>query len=194
MNTGATLNIQSPTALGSTADGTIVSNYATLQIQGGITTAAEPLNLTGPGVNWNGALQSVSGNNNYTGPITLSGDTRIWVNSGSTFTLSGGITGSGANLEVVPVGNMVINSPISTGAGGLTMSGWGVLTLTANNTYTGLTTVSAGTLDLIGTKSTVAWNPVLTLGGGADITGGQLVFDYSGGAADPEATIAGAVG
>ena len=171
---GSTLNIQSPNALGSTADGTIVNNYATLQIQGGITTAAEPLTLVGPGVNWNGALRSVSGNNNYTGPITLSGDVRIWVDS-DTLTLSGGISGSGANLEVVPVGNLVINSVISTGAGGLTMSGGGVLTLTANNTFTGPTTINAGTVKVDNTTGSATGSGIVTVNSGATLAGSGII-------------------
>ena len=51
------LTIQHANALGSTSSGTTVESYATLQIQGGITTAAEPLTLNGPGVNWDGAAQ-----------------------------------------------------------------------------------------------------------------------------------------
>jgi autotransporter-associated beta strand protein len=195
VSSGSVLNIQSANALGSASGGTCcVVQYGTLEIQGGITTAAEPLTLNGPGLTWNGALRNVSGNNNYTGPITLGSYTRIWIDSG-TLTLSGGVTASGSTLEVVPVINaaLVINSAVNLGAGGLTMDGSGLLTLTANNTYTGLTTINAGTLDLIGTSSAVAWNPVL-FGAGAEVDGGQLIFDYSGGAADPETMIAALLG
>ena len=52
---GSVLNIQHANALGSTSSGTSVESYAALEIQGGITTAAEPLTLNGPGVNWSGA-------------------------------------------------------------------------------------------------------------------------------------------
>jgi autotransporter-associated beta strand protein len=65
--------------------------------------------------------------------------------------------------------------------GGITKIGAGTLTLSAANTYTGVTTVSAGVLDLVanaGTASATAWSPVTT-DGGAYLTGGSLVFDYS---------------
>ena len=174
---GSVLNIQHANALGSTSSGTSVESYAALEIQGGITTAAEPLTLNGPGVNWSGALRNISGNNNYTGPITLGSDTRICVDSG-TLTLSGGVTSSGAALEVVPVVNtaMVINSPMNLGAGGLTMDGSGTLTLTANNSYTGPTTVNAGVVNIqnsnaLGTSgATVAGGAALQVQGGITVS------------------------
>ena len=59
---------------------------------------------------------------------------------------------------------------------GLTVLGPNTLTLKGANTYSGLTTVNGGTLEL----GVNARNPVLTLGGGADILSGKLVFDYTG--------------
>ena len=62
------------------------------------------------------------------------------------------------------------------GSASLTKQGNGNVTLTSVNSYTGLTTVEAGTLQLgIGAQS-----PVLT-GGGADIQNGKIVLDYTGG-------------
>jgi autotransporter-associated beta strand protein len=89
-----------------------------------------------------------------------------------------------------------LNSP----GGTLTKSGAGTLTCTAANSYTGLTTVKAGTLQLNGwdvgppPSDMNAWAPVLT-GGGADIQGAvgvssKLVFDYTGGTS-PALTIDG---
>ena len=63
--------------------------------------------------------------------------------------------------------------------GGITKLGAGTLLLTAANTYDGLTTVKAGVLELGASSQTV----VLT-GGGADIQGGKMVFDYTAAAPD----------
>ena len=60
------------------------------------------------------------------------------------------------------------------GPGSLTKLGSGMLTLNGADTFAGLTTVEAGIL-----AGPSAQNAVLTLGG-ADVRGGQLVFDYSG--------------
>jgi autotransporter-associated beta strand protein len=67
--------------------------------------------------------------------------------------------------------------------------GDGTLTLSGNNSYTGLTNIAAGELELDGPN---AWNPVVNLGG-VYLTGGKLVFDYVG-VADPYASILGLLG
>ena len=67
--------------------------------------------------------------------------------------------------------------------GGITKLGAGTLTLTGANSYTGLTTVRAGTLEL----GVNAQSPVLT-GGGASLGHGLLVFDYTGGTGSALAT------
>ena len=63
--------------------------------------------------------------------------------------------------------NAVLNG--SAGDGGLTKMGSGQLTLTAANTYTGVTTVKAGTLVL---ASSGTQNPVLNVGGTTSRTAG----------------------
>ena len=149
------LNIRDANALGAigVGNGTSVTSGATLQIQGGITTAAEALTLNGSGVSTNGALRNISGDNNYAGLITLGSATRI--NSDSdTLTLSnvGTITGI-FGLTVGGTGNTIINSIIGIGTGTLTKDGNGTLTLSGANTYTGGTTISAGTLQINNTNA-----------------------------------------
>lgn len=73
-------------------------------------------------------------------------------NGGFSTTLSGAFSGSVANTTTG-----------ITGSGGLTSKGSGTLTLSGVNTYSGTTTVSAGTL-LIGTSGSLA-NTVVTVGG-----------------------------
>ena len=86
-----------------------------------------------------------------------------------------------------PLFKVVIGDSLDS-VGLLTKTGLGTLTLDAANTYTGLTTVEAGTLKLVGTTTAPkAWNPVLNVGG-SDIQGGKMVFDYTGGTT-PASTI-----
>ncbi|MDO4551156.1 MAG: autotransporter-associated beta strand repeat-containing protein [Planctomycetia bacterium] len=78
----------------------------------------------------------------------------------------------GATLTLSAADGKVVNwkSEIS-GAGGLTKSGAGKLTLSGANTYTGLTTVSAGTLALTSandSKISIAENAILDLTGAAE--------------------------
>jgi autotransporter-associated beta strand protein len=130
--TGATtvsagvLNIRNGAALGTTAGGTTVASGATLQLQGGIAVGNEALSLAGTGfVGAGGALENVSGNNSWSGPITLTADSTIGVSGGpDRLSLSGQIIGSG----------------------GLTKIGTGTLRLFGNNSYGGPTAINAGTL------------------------------------------------
>ncbi|KJV05128.1 Ig-like domain-containing protein, partial [Methylocucumis oryzae] len=89
--------------------------------------------LTGTGVSGSGALASLSGDNSLSGAVTLTGNTRISVNTGS-LTLSG-IISDGAN---------VFN---------LSKTGAGTLILSNTESYDGSTTVSAGTLLINGSIS-----------------------------------------
>jgi autotransporter-associated beta strand protein len=173
---GGVLNIQAANALGSTSNGTTVQSGAALQIQGGITTAAEALTLNGTGISNDGALRNISSNNTYAGLVTLGSATRINSDS-STLTLSnaGTITGATFGLTVGGAGNTTINSIIGTTSGKLIKDGAGTLTLTAANTYTGLTEIdggilnagslaNGGTASAIGQSTNVAAN--LVFGGG----------------------------
>ncbi|HNX68375.1 MAG TPA: autotransporter domain-containing protein [Candidatus Omnitrophota bacterium] len=144
------LNIQNNGALGSGSVSVTGGNVAGLQLQGGIiTTNANALSLASYGISDSGALQNVSGDNNYTGLVTLSADTGIKSDSG-TLTLSnaGTITGAGFWLTVGGAGNTTINSVIGTGTGKLIKNDEGTLTLSGANTYTGTTSINAGTVQV----------------------------------------------
>jgi len=130
------LRAQSLTALGTSAAGTTVSSGAALAIDGSLGTLAEPLAIAGTGLNndGSGALR-VAGTNTWSGPITLSDSltTRphaIAVDSG-VLTVTGAIGQATAGSALV-----------KTGPGTLELGG------TAVNTYSGTTTISAGTLVL----------------------------------------------
>ncbi|BCU78224.1 autotransporter-associated beta strand repeat-containing protein [Luteolibacter sp. LG18] len=104
-----TLNIQSATALGTTAAGTTVASGAALEIQGGITIGAETLSIAGTGDSGNGALRNVSGTNIYGGAVTLTGSTQIQSDAGS-LTLSSALSVStGQTLTKTGAGTLVLN-------------------------------------------------------------------------------------
>jgi fibronectin-binding autotransporter adhesin len=156
---GGALNIQNNGALGTGAGATTssvtVASGAALQLQGGaVTSTAVALTLNGAGVaaNPNGALESVSGSNTYSGLITLGSTATISNDTGgTTLTLSntGTITGSGSTLTLAGAGNGILAGSLNTGAGGLNVSGSGAWALTGANTYSGGTTIgSAATLQI----------------------------------------------
>jgi fibronectin-binding autotransporter adhesin len=115
------VNIQTAKGLGTSA--VTVDSGAALQIQGGIS-LANKLTLNGTGGASAGALESSSGSNTWTGTVALATASSIDVAAGSQLTISG----------------------VTSGIGSLTEIGTGTLLLSATNTFTGGTTVNAGTL------------------------------------------------
>jgi autotransporter-associated beta strand protein len=107
------------------------------------------------------------GSMNGVAPINLSAHTLTAGSDNTDSTYSGSISGNGT---IVKTGN-------------------GVLSLCGSNSYLGRTTVKTGELYLIGQD---AWNPITNLGG-AYLSDGELVFDYSG-SSDPYAAILGIIG
>lgn len=148
--TAGALNIQHANALGTIVGGTTVASGAALQTQGTFVTAAEPLTISGTGLSATGALRHISGNVDFTGPLTLGAASRINSDAGLlTLSNTAAITGTGFGLTVGGAGNVDISSPIATGTGGLTKDGTGTLRLLSSlNTFTGATLISAGTLTI----------------------------------------------
>ena len=123
----------------------------------GAGTAADSGNVTianGTGVNvltiGTGGItdSSTSAAHTISANIALNGN-QTWSNASSgVLTIScSTITGTG-NLIIDGAGNTDISAAIQTGVGTLTKNGTGTLTLSGLNTYTGLTTVNDGELDL----------------------------------------------
>ncbi|KUL94963.1 hypothetical protein DK26_12840 [Bosea sp. WAO] len=166
------LRIENASALGSAAGGTSVASGAALELAGGISVGSEALTLSGTGVSNGGALRNVSGQNSYYGTITLGSDARIASDAGA-FAL-GAIIGANVNLTVGGAGTTAIAAGISTGTGSLTKDGTGMLTLYGGNSYSGITTINAGTLRTAATNA-IASSSALAL---ADFSG--AVFDLAG--------------
>lgn len=175
--------------------GSIVANGGTLTVGGDnssttfsgvMSERADALNLVKLG---SGTL-TLSGSNTYAGTTTVSGGTLSIAgdsNLGSgTLTLNSGtlsVTGNGANIDnAITLSNSgVLNvdtgiaatfSGLISGTGGLLKTGAGTATLSANNTYTGATSLNAGTLSVTGAlvaTSGVTVNSGATLGGSGSV-------------------------
>ena len=125
---GTVIITNAPQALGGTAGGTSVSNGAALKLYGGITVSGEPLTLL-VGNTGNVHLQSASGSNVWTGPITVTGTNyfgRVEAVAGTALTLSGPINvdtnsaltpANGIQLVVQGDGAILISGNITNNGG-----------------------------------------------------------------------------
>jgi autotransporter-associated beta strand protein len=132
INSGELQMRDSARGLGSTVGKTVVASGAQLATGGGgsLGTIFENIDLNGLGSSGGGALQCNDGPTaTFAGTITLVTDSAIGGGSPS----------------------WVISGPV-VGDGKLTKVGTQMVTLSGNNSYTGTTTVSAGTLALAGTN------------------------------------------
>jgi autotransporter-associated beta strand protein len=131
---------------------------ATTISQGTLTAGAVNTLSSSSAANINGGTLDIQANNQTVGAVTLSGGT---------------ITGSGATLTGASYGVQSGSvSAILGGSASLTKSTTGTTTLSRANTYTGDTTVSAGTLALSGSGSVAnSLNLVIANAGTLDVTG-----------------------
>ncbi len=78
---------------------------------------------------------------------TLTGNATFAVANGALLTINGNLIGANRSVTVNATGDMVVGGTVAVGTGTLLKSGTGTLTLSGtNSTFTGKTTVSAGTL------------------------------------------------
>lgn len=173
---GGVLAIGNASALGGTAGETTVSSGGSLDLSGGISVSGEALTLSGTGTGGQGALSNSSGNNVYGGAITLAGSATIGA-SGGTLQLDtptgNAVTGNNVDLAFTGAGDIQVNDGISLGSGNIVKSGSGALWLSANNSYTGSTTVAAGTLRVLnnGALSSTSGGTSVNSGAALELSG-----------------------
>ncbi len=155
------LVVANPNALGSTANGTVVDNGAALNLQSNLN--AEPLQLSGDGASQlnghnTGALRNVSGNNTYTGTITLKSNVTLGVDSGNQLTIAGTITDAGAPYNVVKelTGTLVYAGANTYGGGTFNIPN------DNNAAFAGGTVVSQGVLNVRNNNALASFNGATT--------------------------------
>ncbi|MEO5714701.1 MAG: autotransporter-associated beta strand repeat-containing protein [Luteolibacter sp.] len=171
---GGTLVLAADNALGTTAGTTTVSSGGgRLALRGNIS-VAEPISLSGRASGDH--LLNESGTNTLTSSLSLNtGENAYFIRSdGGKLVLGNAVNmlGSTASktLFVSGDGNVEIAGAVSPGTGTLSLSktDGGTLTLSADSTYNGPTTILAGTLDLRGNLTATSSVTVAT---GAKLTG-----------------------
>src|SRR5215471_12757025 len=103
--------------------------------------------------------------NTYSGPTTISAGTLVLGNGGTSGSILGNVVDNGT-FAVNRSDAYTFSGAIS-GSGSFVQMGTGTTTLSANSTYTGPTTVSAGTLTVNGSIA----NSAVTVDAGAALTG-----------------------
>lgn len=178
------LRASSNNALGGTgSQGTTVANGATLELTGSITIpSTETLTISGTGVGNGGALRNVSGNNTYNGVVQLAADARINSDSGilTLGALPNSVTGTNQNLTVGGAGDVIMAGAVSLGTGSVTKDGGGKLTYNTGNTYSGGTTVNAGTLVVNNLTGSGTGTGGITVASGGTLAGNGFIAPNAG--------------
>ncbi|MBC7580511.1 MAG: autotransporter domain-containing protein [Tardiphaga sp.] len=192
LQAGASMTLGSRGIFMNASGGSIDTNGFDLTLTGPIADSGGPGPLTKSGT---GTL-IVQGSSNYSGATNLnagtlradalnvfSANSAYAVASGAILDLAnfdqaiGSLAGAGsvtlgtATLTAGRDNNSTTYSGVISGTGGLTKSGTGTLALSNANTYTGTTTVNAGTLS-VGNSSAIGTGQVSAYGGTIDIANG----------------------
>jgi outer membrane autotransporter protein len=133
-------------------------------------TFAGAISGTGALVQSGSGTLTLTGNNTYTGNTTISAGMLQIGNGGTSGSVTGNVTDNGT--LAFDRSDAVTFAGVISGTGALVQLGSGMLILTGNNTYSGGTTISAGTLQIGngGTSGTIA---------GSVTDNGTLAFDRS---------------
>ena len=140
VNGSGTLQLGSNGGFGTASENISIAGGSVLDLNGQNITKTNPLTISGTG-SGGGALISSNGTASYAGSVTLGGATSL----------------GGSN-------NLSLSGPIGDGgnAYALTKVGGGNVVLAGSETYTGITTISAGTLQ-IGSGGVAGWLPNSTI-------------------------------
>ncbi len=129
------------------AQTTNVNNFAAGTNFGSMLIVGSNYNLSGNQVVLNGSVTNNGSSNTFGIPVQL-GSTGGFSSSSSTFTISGAIDTNANGLSLEGSGSTLIVSSQISGSGSVSTSGTGIVALSGNNTYTGVTTVGGNTLAL----------------------------------------------
>ena len=171
-----TLKLNNTAALGTAASGTSITSGAVLDLNGINYSTAEALTVNGTGISSGGAvINSSSTGATFAGLIRLGSASSIVGGTGTiNISNAGTITGATFGLTLGGAAGGTLTSILGTTTGTLTKADGGTWTLSGANTFTGGTTLNAGTLN-INNASTLG-----TSAGTFTIAGGTIDATVSG--------------
>lgn len=170
-----------------------------------------------------GSSGSEAGDITVASPLTWSADTTLTLNAAGAIAINAGITNSGTSsgltlsadgtggitgtggiansgaltLNLTNAGASSTLSSVVSGPGALIKSGAGTLALSGSNSYSGVTTVNAGTLAITGSLNVGAGTAAMVAGTGATLSGSGVITAGTlalGGAGTVDLTGANAIG
>ena len=181
------LSITGNNSLGAagSGNGTTVSNNAALRLDASGLNITESLTVQGDGSNFTGALFNNSGNNTYSGLITVgAAGARIGANNNTTLNLTGGVSSSsGGSLALRPGGGgaiQITTTALTLNANTLFIYETGNVTLgVAGSSFGTVTPGWQGTLKA-GAANVLPSNSTLSLGVTGGVQAGTGTFDLAG--------------
>lgn len=178
---GGVLTAGSASAVGAAASGLTVVTGATFSVQGGFNFGAKPLVLGGGGSGGSGALRNDSGSSTFTGPITLTAPTTIRAGAGR-LTLGGAwnTADNALTFDAAAASSIIISNALG-GAGTLTKTNSGTLTLYGTHWLMGAVAINQGTLGL-GANASLSWASGFSLAPGAVLDVSAIAAGWSLGA------------
>lgn len=147
-NMGGGLTISNGHALGAPGTGGVTLSLGSeIRLSGGITVDSKPLTMSSGSGYYGNGLKNMSGNNVWTGPISLSFTSAFWsMSPGETLTLSGDIEGNNNLIQMGGTGDIVVSGAIRNLQFSLSKYHTGTLTLAGNNSNISQIIISDGTL------------------------------------------------
>ena len=166
--------------MGGTGAGTSISSGGALELQDGITLAAEPISVssTGSGLSaTTGGIRNITGDNIITGTVTSAATSRINTDLGTLTLNNAGSLVLNASTTIGGVNNTLITGKVSgtNATFGITKDGNGTLTLSGTtNDYLGQTSVTSGIVKVNNVNSLGATS------GNTVVNGGTVLLDSAG--------------
>ncbi len=175
---GGTLEIAGPGTGNPLSTGAVINNAHLLFSKTASSTVGNVISGSGDVTKINGVTLTLTGDNTYSGGTTIEAGTLRIGNGGTTGTAGTGAIVNNAFLEFNRSDAFTVSNLIS-GSGELSVNGSGQMTLSAANTYTGATSILAGTLKA-GAANIIAASSDLIVVGGAGGTFDLAGFSQSG--------------